>query len=143
MKSLKFMWCFCLTTLCLVQTSMAGVTEDEIAARLERVGTVCVEGQDCGSAAMTTTVAGGAGGSDSPADTYSKTCATCHAIGLAGAPKFADTTAWAPRIAKGIETLYASTLNGVPPGMPAKGMCFTCSEDELKAVVDYMVAESQ
>jgi len=141
-KSLKFMWCVCLAALCMVQTSFAGTTEDEIAARLERVGTVCVEGQDCGGAAMaSTTVA--AGGSDSPVETYTKTCATCHAIGLAGAPKLGDIEAWAPRIAKGSQTLYDSSINGMPPGMPAKGMCFTCSDDELKAVVDYMVAESQ
>lgn len=142
MKNVKFIWCVCLATLCLAQTSIAGTTEDEIAARLAKVGTVCVEGQDCGGAAMaTTTVA--AGGSDSPAETYTKTCATCHAIGLAGAPKLGDKEAWAPRIAKSTETLYASAIGGLPPGMPAKGMCFNCSDDDLKAVVDYMVDSAQ
>ena len=121
---------------------MAGITEDEISARLERVGTVCIEGQDCGSAAMATTTAA-VGGAESPADTYAKTCTTCHAIGLAGAPKLGDKEAWAPRIAKGMETLYASGIVGLPPGMPAKGMCFTCSDDDIKAIVDYMVSESK
>ena len=142
MISLKLMWCVCLAVLCMVQTTFAGTTEDEISSRLERVGSVCVEGEDCGSAVMTTSVAAVAG-ADSPADTYSKSCATCHAIGLAGAPKLGDVAAWEPRIAKGMETLYDSGINGLAPGMPARGMCFTCSDDELNAVVDYMVAESR
>ena len=68
MKSLKFMWCVCLAVLCMAQTSFAGTIEDEISSRLERVGAVCVEGEDCGSAVMTTSVA--VVGYDSPADTY-------------------------------------------------------------------------
>ncbi|MFT4711828.1 MAG: cytochrome c5 [Candidatus Azotimanducaceae bacterium] len=143
MKSLKFIGYVCLATLCLVQTSMAGTTEDEIAVRLERVGTVCIEGQDCGSAVMNTNAVASSGGADSPADIYGKSCSTCHAIGLAGAPKLGDVASWAPRVAKGMDTLYESVFNGLPPGMPVKGLCFTCSDDELKAVVDYMVAESQ
>ena len=107
MKSLKFIGYVCLATLCLVQTSMAGTTEDEISARLERVGTVCIEGQDCGSAATTTTAVASAG-ADSPADIYGKSCSTCHAIGLAGAPKLGDIASWAPRVAKGMDTLYAT-----------------------------------
>lgn len=142
MKSLKLVWCVCLATLCVAQTSIAGVTEDEISARLTRVGAVCIEGQDCGSAVMDTSAVA-AGGAASPADIYTKSCTTCHAIGLAGAPKLGDVASWAPRIAKGMDTLYGSVFNGLPPGMPAKGLCFTCSDDELRAVVDYMVAESQ
>ena len=42
-----------------------------------------------------------------------------------------------------MEVLYQSSINGLPPGMPAKGMCFTCSDDELKAIVDYMVEAVQ
>ena len=61
MKSLKLMWCVCLAVLCMVQTTFAGTTEDEISSRLERVGSVCVEGEDCGSTVMTTSVAAVAG----------------------------------------------------------------------------------
>ena len=143
MKSLKLMWCVCLAVLCMVQTTFAGTTEDEISSRLERVGSVCVEGEDCGSAVMTTSVAAVAG-ADSPADTYSKSCATCHAIGLAGAPKLGDVAAWEPRIAKGMETLYDSGINGLAgTGMIAKGGCMNCSDEEVNAAVDYMIAGSQ
>ncbi len=115
----------------------AGTAEDQIAERIQKIGTVCVEGDDCGASTGAIVVAAAdAGGAEA---TYKKTCATCHAIGIAGAPKFGDAAAWEPRIAKGVDVLYASSINGLPPGMPAKGMCFTCSDDDLKAVVDYMV----
>ena len=72
---------------------------------------------------------------------YQKVCVTCHKTGVANAPKLGDVDAWAPRIAKGKEALYSSSLNGVPgTAMVAKGGCGTCSEEELKAAVDYMVS---
>lgn len=72
---------------------------------------------------------------------YQKACVTCHKTGVANAPKLGDAAAWAPRIAKGKEALYSSSLNGVPgTAMVAKGGCGTCSEEELKAAVDYMVS---
>ena len=38
---------------------------------------------------------------------FNKSCATCHNAGIAGAPKFADAAAWAPRVEKGMDVLYA------------------------------------
>ena len=115
----------------------AGTAEIEIAERLKKVGEVCLEGQSCASAGGATMVA--AAGSFDAEGTYGKTCATCHAIGIAGAPKLGDGAAWEPRLAKGMDVLYNSGINGLAPGMPAKGMCFTCSDDDIKAIVDYMV----
>ena len=71
--------------------------------------------------------------------TYNTTCATCHAVGVAGAPKLGDIAAWEPRLAQGMDVLYDHGINGLAPAMPAKGMCFTCSDDDIKALVDYMV----
>jgi len=122
-------------------TLSAGTAEIETAERLKRVGQVCLEGQTCAKAGGTTIVA--AAGSFDAEGAYGKTCATCHAIGIAGAPKLGDVSAWEPRLAKGMDVLYASGINGMPPAMPAKGMCFTCSDDDIKAIVDYMVAESK
>jgi len=117
----------------------AGPQEDAIAERIKKVGSVCVEGSDCVQVTGTMTVA--ANDSSGAESNYNKTCATCHAAGIAGAPLFGDTAQWEPRIAKGMEVLYASSINGMPPAMamPAKGMCFGCSDDDLKAIVDYMV----
>ena len=120
---------------------LAIASADDITERIKRVGNVCLEGADCASAAVastavTTVVA-------SVESNFNKSCATCHNSGVAGAPKYADAAAWAPRIGKGMDTLYASTINGLPPAMPQKGMCFSCSDDELRALVDYMVAAAK
>ena len=45
-------------------------------------------------------------------EAYTAQCAACHAGGLAGAPKFGDTGAWAPRIATGSDALLSSALKG-------------------------------
>lgn len=75
---------------------------------------------------------------------YNGTCVGCHGTGAAGAPKLGDKASWAPRIAKGKDALYQSALHGVPgTAMMAKGTCASCSEDDLKAAVDYMVSQSQ
>ncbi|MBN9373515.1 cytochrome c5 family protein [Hydrogenophaga sp. YM1] len=49
---------------------------------------------------------------ESGANVYKAQCAACHAAGLAGAPKFGDAAAWAPRIATGYEALLNSALKG-------------------------------
>ena len=74
---------------------------------------------------------------------YNNFCFSCHAAGVSGAPKLGDKEAWAPRIAKGQDLLLQATIEGVPPAMPAKGMCFNCSDEELASVVDYMVQQAQ
>lgn len=68
---------------------------------------------------------------------YNTACAACHGTGVAGAPKFADKAAWAPRLQQGNDALWASLTNG-KNAMPPKGMCMDCSEDELKAVLAYI-----
>ena len=52
---------------------------------------------------------------------YDKSCALCHAAGVAGAPKFGNAADWSPRAARGAAALYSSALNGTPKGMPARG----------------------
>jgi cytochrome c5 len=71
---------------------------------------------------------------------YQASCQVCHAAGVAGAPKLADKAAWAPRIAKGNDALLASVTNGLN-AMPPKGACMTCSEDDLRAAVEYMIGQ--
>jgi cytochrome c5 len=84
-----------------------------------------------------TVEAGGAGKS-----TYDTTCAACHGTGVAGAPKFGDKGAWAPRIAAGKPALYASALKG-KGAMPPKGGNAALPDDDIKAAVDYMVAAAK
>lgn len=74
---------------------------------------------------------------------YENYCFSCHLTGLSGAPILGDAQAWAPRIAKGAELLLQSTVEGMGTTMPARGMCFDCSDQDLAAAVDYMVVNSQ
>ena len=72
-----------------------------------------------------------------PPALYAQICSACHAMGVAGAPKFGDKAAWAPRIAMGIDALTASAIKG-NGAMPPKGGS-AASEAEIKTVVTYMV----
>ncbi len=73
---------------------------------------------------------------------YQQYCYSCHAAGVAGAPRVGSAEAWAPRIAKGRQALIDSALHGVPPGMPPKGLCSSCSRDQIAAAIDYMIGQS-
>ena len=73
---------------------------------------------------------------------YMKSCLACHAAGIANAPKLGDKAAWEPRIALGMDALLATAIKG-KNAMPPKGTCMTCSEDELRAAIEYMVSQSQ
>jgi cytochrome c5 len=105
--------------------------------RIKPVGSVCVEGQPC-EGVQAAAAAPAAGGAPRAGDVvYNASCAGCHGTGAAGAPKVGDKGAWGPRIAQGKATLYKHAITGIR-AMPPKGMCMTCSDDEIKAAVDYM-----
>ena len=72
---------------------------------------------------------------------YTTTCLACHGAGVLGAPKLGDKALWAPRIAKGMDTLYTNSINGINM-MPARGGNAALKDDELKAAVDYMVSKA-
>ncbi len=112
----------------------------EVEARIKPVGEVCLQGDaECGGAAVAV-----ASGPRSGEDVFNAACMACHATGAGGAPMVGDVAAWADRIAKGNDVLYDAGINGIAgTGMIAKGGCMNCSDDEIKAAVDYMVAGSQ
>ena len=72
---------------------------------------------------------------------YQRYCFSCHAAGVAGAPKTGDGEAWTPRLAKGRDALLRSTVDGMV-GMPAMGLCFDCSEQELLDAIGHMSGEA-
>ena len=78
----------------------------------------------------------------SPEDIYKSTCIACHLAGVAGAPKLGDKALWAPRIATGMDAMMTTVLNG-KGAMPPRGTCGNCSDDELRATVEYMTSQSQ
>jgi cytochrome c5 len=76
---------------------------------------------------------------------YSAACVACHGAGIAGAPKFGDKGAWAPRVAQGANVLYEHALKGFQGKagmMPPKGGS-SAPDADVKAAVDYMVAAAK
>lgn len=77
---------------------------------------------------------------------YGKTCALCHAAGVAGAPKPGDKADWGPRIAQGMDVLHKHAIEGFTGAkglMPARGGATTLSDDDVKAAVIFMVDQSR
>lgn len=111
----------------------------EIEERIKPVGSVCLEGDSsCGGA-----VAAASGGkAKSGEEVNNATCNMCHGTGVAGAPKVGDKAAWKNRIAQGMDTLHTHAIQGIR-AMPPKGTCAACSDDEIKAAVDFMVGRSK
>ena len=73
---------------------------------------------------------------------YQTACTVCHGAGLAGAPKFGDKEAWAPRVAKGMEALLTNVLQGLG-AMPPKGGRMDLADYDIKAAAAYMVSTVQ
>ncbi len=72
---------------------------------------------------------------------YQMSCNACHGTGAAGAPMLGDAGVWGARMEKGMDALMSNVINGVG-AMPARGICMTCSDDDLQAIVDYMLAQN-
>ena len=68
---------------------------------------------------------------------YWRSCHSCHGSGVSGAPRTGDTAAWAPRLAKGTDTLVTNAMNGFR-AMPPRGLCFDCSREEFAALIQMM-----
>ena len=69
---------------------------------------------------------------------YANTCATCHATGVAGAPKYSNKADWSTRTKQGINGLLKVAIQG-KGAMPPRGTCSNCSDDELKGAINYIL----
>jgi cytochrome c5 len=113
--------------------------EDDIRARLQPAGTVCVMGEACAAGIGGTAAAGLA---KDPETVYNTYCNACHGTGANNAPKLGDQEAWATRIAKGRDTLMDHLVNGFNNGMmPARGLCADCSDEDLSSTLDYVLSK--
>lgn len=124
------------------------------AAATGRKGARPVEAAKTDAPAVAESAKGGApaaaepakGGASATADTskgkmvYQATCAACHTSGLAGSPKLGDVAAWAPRVKAGTAALYANAIKG-KGAMPPKGGNASLPDADLRAAVDFMVAQ--
>ncbi len=104
---------------------------DAIAERIKPVGDVYLAGSEPVKAEPT--------GPRDGASVYGTFCIACHASGVNGAPKTGNSGDWAPRIAQGKDVLVKHALEGFN-AMPAKGTCMDCSDDEIVAAIDHMIA---
>lgn len=73
---------------------------------------------------------------------YTKSCASCHASGVMGAPKVGDKDAWSSLIEEGLEVLTHNAINGEGK-MPPKGGNMQLTDEEVKAAVAYMMETSK
>jgi len=97
-------------------------TEKAVAERLQKVGSV--EIRDANRPLK------------SGEEVFKAQCAACHATGAAGAPKFQDVAAWAPRIKTGLDALLNSALKGKNAMAPQGGGDH--SDVEIARAVVYM-----
>ncbi len=116
-----------LTTTAYAQPQTDTMTDEAISKRIAPVGAVYLKG--AAPAVVVPT------GPRTGKQVYTSVCAGCHGTGALGAPKTeAD---WAPRVAQGMDTLMNHALNGFN-SMPPKGTCMDCSDDEIKAAIEFM-----
>jgi cytochrome c5 len=113
-------------------------TPNEIAARVAPVGTVNTGGDAAPAPQLAAAAPAEAAAPANPV--YTQSCAACHATGAAGAPKLGDAAAWGPRIALGMDELMHTVLKG-KGAMPPRGTCMACSDEDLRAAVEYMVSQ--
>jgi cytochrome c5 len=99
------------------------MTNEAVAARLKPVGD--------------SVASDGLPGSRSGQAVFQAVCISCHGAGLLGSPKFGDSAAWAPRIAKGLPMLLTHAVGGFN-AMPAKGGNTSLTDDEVGRAVAYM-----
>lgn len=111
--------------------------QKSISARIQPIGSVNVV--DASGAAVVA-VETEELGPDAGERRYKLSCATCHDSGLANAPKFRNKADWAPRIGVGVDALLASAIKG-KGGMPPKGTCMKCSDQELRLSIEYMLPQ--
>ena len=111
-----------------IDLKSAAMSPDAVAKRLKPVAEVAFA--DTGSS-------GAAAAPKSGEEVYKSVCSACHATGVAGAPKFGDQAAWAPRIKQGEKVLLHSALNG-KNAMPARGGAANLSDLEVERAMVYM-----
>jgi cytochrome c5 len=146
---------FALARIVASQTQDKEVFEDasyvkNVEERVSPFAKEAVAGQDNAALAIkpdapAASAQGGAGTAEMPKTgeaLFQQTCSACHGAGIAGAPKAGDKAAWAPRIQKGMPTLYEHAEKGFQGSsgvMPAKGGRTDAPDDLVKQAVDYMV----
>lgn len=83
------------------------------------------------------------GGTTDGKTIYDNLCHACHTSGAGGAPTL-DKAHWGPRIAQGLDTLVKHATDGFTGSaglMPARGGNPSLTDEQVKATVEWMVAQ--
>ncbi len=112
--------------------------EQAIIDRISPVASICMVGDPCASGS-----GAASSGPRAAADIYNTYCMACHLTGAQDAPLFGNAEQWAPRIEQGMDVLVRSVVDGIVRDgfevMPPMGLCNNCSDEEIRATVEYMV----
>ena len=109
------------------------MSDEAIKERIKPVGSAHMAGAEAESADA------GSDGARSGEAVYNSACVACHGSGVLGAPKLQVAADWQPRIdERSLDGLLKNAINGYN-AMPPKGTCGDCSDDEIKAAIDYMI----
>jgi cytochrome c5 len=111
-------------------------TMEDMAMRLQPVVSL-----DEMRSSMTVASAAGDSMDKSPDQLYQGACLACHSTGAAGAPKIGDAAAWTARLAKGLDALVTSAINGMGAMPPRGGSKY--NDDQVRATVEYILSESK
>jgi cytochrome c5 len=111
-------------------------TMEDVAMRLQPVVTL-----DEMRSSMTAASAAVDTAEKSPDQLYQAACLACHSTGAAGAPKIGDAAAWTARLAKGLDSLVTSAINGIGAMPPRGGSQY--NDDQVRATIEYILSESK
>ncbi len=127
---LKALLCLTASALIMFAVQAQDMSEKAIKERIKPVGSVHIAGAQAESAADA--------GPRSGEDIAKASCNACHVAGVLGAPKVHNAADWAPRLEKGFDTVLSHAINGFN-AMPPRGTCGDCSDDDIKAAIEYMI----
>lgn len=118
----------------------------EVAEITAPVGEVTAVGEEIEMADADSST-GGEASADVGKTVYDGLCVNCHGVPAMASmiPQTGDAPAWEARIAQGNDTLYDHAINGFTGEMgmmPARGSNPALTDDEVKAAVDYMIAQT-
>jgi cytochrome c5 len=127
----------------------AQTSEARIAERIKPAGEVCLAGEPCAGEPTAAAIGNSppssvaSGETFNAEQTYQQSCAMCHNSGMAGAPKLDDADAWAARLEeKGLSLLVQNAITGIN-AMPPRGMCMTCSDENIETLVKYLLGQTE
>lgn len=117
-----------------------------VSERIAPVAKVAIAGKDNSALAPVQAPAAAPAEELGGEQVFNMACMACHGAGVAGAPKMGDKAAWAPRVAKGADTLHKHAIEGFQGNagfMPAKGGRTDLSDKSIMNAVDYMVTAAK